>query len=144
MFLMGILPKGNPIKPSHPLIREAVIHMRKIQQEYKLLTRNRIATGEQLLYFKKNREERLKLLCQQRAENTRLIRTEKNENKLMLLRRKGKELTKEISELRWEIRQCDSILSRSEKMKQDMEQVKRDEKIDVKEDKQYEHIRRSR
>lgn len=144
MFLMGVLPKGNPIKPSHPLIREAVIHMRKIQQEYKLLTRNRIATGEQLLYFKKNREERLKLLCQQRAENTRLIRTEKNENKLMLLRRKGKELTKEISELRWEIRQCDSILSRSEKMKQDMEQVKRDEKIDVKEDKQYEHIRRSR
>ena len=142
MFLMGILPKGNPIKPTHPLIREAVIQMRQIQQEYKLLTRYRITTGEQLLYFKQNLQERLKLLLERRVENARLIRIEENENKLLLLREKGKQLTKEISELRREVRQCENILKRSIKMQQDMEQVEKDN--EAKEVKSNEHIRRSR
>ena len=144
MFLMGILPKGNSNQPTHPLLREAVLKMRQIQQEYKLLTRNRITTGEQLLYLQNRLEERFQALCEQRVENTRMIRAEKDENKLLLLRRKGKELTEEITELRREIKQCENILVRSAKMEEDMKQVDKDEKIEAKEEKQNEHIRRNR
>ena len=144
MFLMGIIPKGNPIKPTHPLIREAVLQMRQIQQEYKLLTRNHITTAEQLLYFKSGLEKRLDTLLAHRVENTRLIRAEKDEIRLQLLRKKGKELSKEIVDLKRDIRRCDNILTRSVKMQRDMEIVTREEKLEPKEERWDVRDKRSR
>ena len=144
MFMMGIIPKGNPIQPVHPLIREAILKMQKTQQEYKLLARNHITTGEQLLFFKDHHTKRIEELYEQRTEITRLIHEEKNENKILILRRKSKVLTDEIAVLRREIKQCDNIIERTAKMDADIKQVEKEEKIESKEVNSNEHIRRSR
>ena len=140
---MGIIPKGNPIKPTHPLIRQAVIQMRQIQKEYKLLAVNSIMTDKQLLYFKQSCEEKQKSLCDKRNENRRLIRNEKNPNRLILLKNEVADLTTEISELRQKCKLCDSIQTRSVGMQEQLAQICLEEKNQIKEENRNEHIGRS-
>ena len=101
----------------------------------KLLFQNKIDTLEQLFSFKEDRKAKLDNLIHERQGLWNENRGLREGTKLEENRNKGKEITKEIRELRKELKLCDSIEERSTKMK---ENIKREKSEKERKEKSYE------
>lgn len=119
MFEMGILPKNVPNRRRvHFLLREDLRYMDQITKEATLLCKKRIETIDDLKKEESIVKNRLELLIRERRCVYNKIRRCKNPDTKEKLQRDVNSLSKEIKELRKEVRLYEGIENRSLKMKE--------------------------
>ena len=152
-FLLGILPKNrSPISPKqvHTLFREDLIRLERISKETRLLCHYRIDTAEQLFTLKENLQGQMAERTEIRKHLRYQCRHIKDGEKLAEVKTEISALTKQIGELRKEVVLCDGIAARSGVIKEKMQTVRQGKSMNEKtihtgkEEKENEHIRRSR
>lgn len=152
-FLLGILPKNrSPISPKqvHALFREDLIKLDKISKETRLLCHYRIDTAEQLFSLKADLQGKMAELAEERKHLRYQSRSIKDSGQLAEVKTEISGLTKQIGELRKGVVLCDGIAARSGVIKEKIKQVRQEKSLKEdrfqtgKEEKENEHIRRSR
>ena len=145
-YELGILPKNRQTispKQVHMLFREDLRKLDTVSKETRLLCHYHIDTAEQLFSLKESLQKQMAELSETRKCLRYKARNIKNDEKLSGLKEEISSLTGQIGELRKEIGLCDGIAARSGVVKEKLGKV-RQEKIQEKEDKSHEHIRRGR
>ena len=145
-YLLGILPKNRPsisTKQLHFLLREDLAKLNTISKETRLLCHYRIDTAEQLFSFKEERQVQMEALAETRKRLRYQSRSIKAEVKLMEVKAEISRLSEQIGKLRKEVILCDGIAARSGVIREKMETLRQENKKE-KEEKNHEHIRRSR
>lgn len=145
-YLLGIFPKNRPpvnSKQLHFLLREDLRKLDTISKETRLLCRYHIDTAEELFSLKEKLQAQMTQLADTRKHLRYQSRSIKDENKLSEIKAEISSLTEQIGMRRKEVMLCDGIAARSGVMKEKL-QIVRQENNQKKEDKSYEHIRRSR
>ena len=132
------------------LFREDLIKLDKISKETRLLCHYRIDTTEQLFSLKEELRGKMAELADKRKHLRYQSRSVKDSEKLSEIKTEISVLTKQIGELRKEVRLCDGVAARSGAMKEKLETVRQENRVDKrnvhaeKEGTVHEHIRRSR
>ncbi len=129
-YRLGALPKNkkqNPVK-LHYLLKDDLMKMEAITQETRLLCRKHIDTAEQLLSYKDSLEKELAGLAAQRkglyARSRNVTGKEKEAVKARLC-----EITKRVRTIRKEARLCEGILARSDTLREKLQVIRADEKM---------------
>lgn len=140
-YPLGVLPKKHDISPNKVrlIIREDLIKFDKINKETRLLCRNHIDTVGQLFSYKENLQVSIKQLIDKRQRLRYKSRNIKDMKKLSETKTEISDMTKQICELRKDVKLCDGIMQRSVTMKEKLKSVQQE-----KEERMNEHIRRSR
>ena len=145
-YLLGIYPrrKQNP-KRLHFLLREDLLKMEAISKEARLLAAHDIDTAEQLSLFQGELEAKI---TQRTDDRKRLYRKQRtadvrdNEALGEEVRREIALLTRELKQLREEVKLCEDIAVRSGIMTEKLKSIQEDRKQTRKERNQYEQHRR--
>lgn len=137
-YLLGIFPKGRPKsnKRLHFLLREDLLKMDAISQEAKLLAANRIDSAQQLVSYKEGLEVKIQALTNERKELYRLRRTvavKTDTVKFSAISAEISSISKQLSQLRQEVKLCDDIAIRSGVMREKIRTVRMDGQSDRKE-----------
>lgn len=132
-YLLGIFPRNRPQnrKRLHFLLREDLLKLEAISDETKLLVRHHIDTDEQLFSYKSSLESRIETVTAKRTELYRRRRTvavKSDETKCEAVSAQIAAISKELSQLRWEVMLCDDIAMRSGVMREKVRAVREDEK----------------
>ncbi len=140
-YLLGVLPKKHSVSPSKVrlIIREDLIKIDKINKETRLLCRNHIDTVGQLFSYKENLQVSMKQLIDKRQRLRYKSRNIKDMKTLSEIKTEISDMTKQICELRKDVKLCDGIMQRSVTIKEKLKSVQQE-----KEERMNEHIRRSR
>lgn len=130
-YLLGIFPRDRPKsnKRLHFLIREDLLKLDAISQETKLLAANRIDTAQQLVSYKDSLETKIQALAGQRKELYRAQRTvtvKSDAEQCTAIRAKISSISKQLSQLRREVKLCDDISIRSGVMREKIRAVRTD------------------
>ena len=146
-YLLGVFPKERraTVKDLHFLLREDLIKLEAITQEARLLARCHIDTAEQLSSYRSDVEARIGAVTAARKELYRARRStalKSDPERLEQVKAQIAAMSRELSDLRKEVRLCDGIADRSGVMLQKLQAVREDEKTKGKENKRDEHIRR--
>lgn len=138
-YKLGYLPKyQQSAKRVHYLYRDDLVKMKQISEEAEFLIRHNISTEEALKKYKLHVNLKLDERTVHRTTLRNLVRhKEKTEEERQELRCEIAKLSEEIKVLRKELRMCDSIAIRSEKMAEKMEQ----EKVEMEQEKRKERSR---
>jgi len=146
-FLLGILPKNNlSISPKqvHTLFREDLIKLERISKETRLLCHYRIDTAEQLFSMRESLKGQMAELAETRKHLRYKTRNIKDNEMLAEIKTEISGLTKQIGALRKEVVLCDGIAARSGVIEEKVRKVREENRWKGKEEKENEHIRRSR
>ena len=146
-YLLGIFPKNRPRqnKRLHFLLREDLIKLEGISQETRLLARHRIDTAEQLVSYKSELTGRIETLTDERKGLYRARRTvavKTDEAKCAEVGAQIAAISKELSQLRREVKLCDDIATRSGVIKEKIKAVQEDKENQGKENTRDEQFRR--
>ena len=137
-YLLGIFPKGRPKsnKRLHFLLREDLLKLDAISQEAKLLAANHIDTAQQLVSYKEGLETKIQALTHERKELYRSRRTmavKSDTAKCAAISAEISSISKQLSQLRREVKLCDNIAIRSGVMREKIRAVRMDSQPDRKE-----------
>lgn len=150
-YQLGIMPKKRrPVQSRrmHFLLREDLRKLDTISKEAGLLCRNHIETAGQLYAYKDWRYEQKKQLEAHRQKLRYKLRSIKNPDEIVRMKTWISEVTKQIGEVRSEIKLCEGIAKRSDVIKEKLSIIQSDAESEKqkkgKEGPGYEHIRRSR
>ena len=146
-YLLGVFPKKKQQNKRrlHFLLREDLIKLDAITQEARLLGTNHIDTAQQLSSYKENQETRIDALTTQRKQLYRKQRTvavKSDEAASQQVKTEIDSLSKELKQLRWEVKLCSDIEIRSGIMLEHIKTVREDEKSQRKEQKEHDQLRR--
>lgn len=117
-YLLGVFPreKQQNQKRLHFLLREDLIKLDAVTQEARLLAANHIDTAQQLSSYKSGLESRVKAVISQRKQLYRKLRTvavKSDEAASVETSAAITALSKELSQLRREVKLCSDIAMRS-------------------------------
>ena len=116
-YRLGVLPKGNPNKPVHPLLREEIRHLDEISAQTKLLVKHKIDTKDQLYtIIEKLEQEQVSLKSQRTEVNNKLHRSKKPDI-ISDLKSQRLVISNRLYVLRKEIKAAKGIEERSELQK---------------------------
>lgn len=146
-YLLGIFPRNRPKsnKRLHFLLREDLAKLDAISQEAKLLAVNHIDTAQQLVSYKDSLETEIQVLNSQRKElyrSRRTIAVKSDPEKYAAINAEISSISKQLSQLRREVKLCDDIAIRSGVMKEKIQAVHMDKQSERKEQKRDEPFRR--
>lgn len=146
-YLLGIFPKNRSVsnKRLHFLLREDLAKLDAITEETRLLVGHRIDTDEQLFSYKESLEQKIETLTTQRKalyREQRTVAVKSNPVRLSEVKAEISSISKELAELRREVRLCDNIAVRSGVMREKIEAVRKDEQSREKENNRNEQFRR--
>ena len=145
-YLLGIYPRRNPNhKRLHFLLREDLIKMEAISKEARLLAAHVIDTAEQLSLFQGELEAKISQRTDDRKRLYRKQRTDAVQGNEALgeeVRLEIASMTRELKQLREEVKLCEDIAIRSGVMAEKLKAVQEDGKQTRKERKQHEQHRR--
>ena len=146
-YLLGVFPKNKQQNKRrlHFLLREDLIKLDAITQEARLLGTNHIDTAQQLSSYKETLETRINALTTQRKQLYRKQRTvavKSDEAVSTKVKAEIDSLSKELKQLRWEVKLCSDIEIRSGIMLEHIKTVREDEKSQRKEQKEHDQLRR--
>lgn len=146
-YLLGAFPKGKQQnrKRLHFLLREDLIKLDAITQEARLLAVHRIDTAEQLSSYESELESRIADVTSQRKQLYRKQRTvavKSDEAASSEVSTAISMLSKELSQLRREVRLCSDIAVRSGVMLEHIQTVQKDEYSQRKEQTEHDQFRR--
>lgn len=137
-YLLGIFPRDRPKsnKRLHFLLREDLLKLDAISQEAKLLAANRIDTAQQLVSYKDGLEVKIQALTDERKELYRSRRTmaiKSDTEKFTDVGTKVVSISKQLSQLRREVKLCDDIAIRSGVMREKIRAVRSNARPDRRE-----------
>ena len=146
-YLLGIFPKNQPksSKRLHFLLREDLIKLDTIIEETRLLVGHRIDTDEQLFSYKEGLEQKIETLTADRKalyKKKRTVAVKSDPDRSAEVRADISAISKELADLRREVRLCDDIAVRSGVMREKIKAVREDAKSQGKEKKRDEQFRR--
>lgn len=146
-YLLGVFPKDKPQnrKRLHFLLREDLIKLENITQEARLLAVHHIDTAEQLSSYKNELETRMETVTSQRKQLYRKQRTvavRMDEAASGKVKAEIDSLSKELCQLRKEVKLCSDIEVRSGIMLEHIQAVRQDERFQRKEKQEHEQFRR--
>ncbi len=104
------------VRPLSPSVRMELAKLDQIQKEYLLLHDHDIHTDVELKAYMDGIREEIALLEHDRQGVRNLLRRPKSPEETAALKTKQSEYTKRLKPLREELRACESILDRSEKL----------------------------
>jgi hypothetical protein len=145
LYKMGILPKprASP-RRTHFLLREDLRRLEEITAQTKLLCAHHISSKEQLFVYRSTVEQEMASLSAARKSLYNRIRRCGDEEQVTACREQIAGLTRQISQLRKEVKLCTGILSRSGEMQEKLSRIKQEEIQQRKEAKAYEQRSRRR
>lgn len=145
LYKMGILPKprASP-RRTHFLLREDLRYLNELTAQTKLLCKNHISSKEQLVAYRSSVEEEMSALSTARKSLYNRIRRCGDEKQVTACKEQITGLTRQISQLRKEVKLCTGILSRSREMQEKLSRIKQEEIQQRKEAKAYEQRSRRR
>lgn len=128
-YELGYLPKSQ-YRPSkvHYLLRDELIWCEKYSQQARILSRNNIVTIDQLLEYVADKKNTLTELEANRKELRNMIRRNSMEHREDI-REKIASLSERMQALRKEIRLCEDIEIRSEKVIEKIERVEKEKDL---------------
>lgn len=146
-YLLGVFPKNKQQNKRrlHFLLREDLIKLDAITQEARLLGTNHIDTAQQLSSYKENLETRIDSLTMLRKQLYRKQRTVAVKSDVAEATKVKAEidfLSRELKQLRWEVKLCSDIEIRSGIMQEHIKAVREDEESQRKEQKEHDQLRR--
>ena len=146
-YLLGVFPKNKQQNKRrlHFLLREDLIKLDAITQEARLLGMNHIDTAQQLSSYKENLEMRIDVVTSQRKQlygKQRAVAVKSDEAASQQVRMQIDSLSKELKQLRWEVKLCSDIQVRSGIMQEHIKAVREDEESKRKEQKEHDQLRR--
>lgn len=146
-YLLGVFPKNKQQnrRRLHFLLREDLIKLDAITQEARLLGTNHIDTAQQLSSYKEDLETRIDAVTSQRKQLYRKQRTvavKTDETAAKQVKEQIDSLSRELKQLRWEVKLCSDIEIRSGIMLEHIKTVREDEESKRKEQKQHDQLRR--
>ena len=146
-YLLGVFPKNKQQNKRrlHFLLREDLIKLDAITQEARLLGTNHIDTAQQLSSYKENLETRIDAVTSQRKQLYRKQRTVAVKSDVAEATKVKSEidsLSRELKQLRWEVKLCSDIEIRSGIMQEHIKAVRKDEESQRKEQKEHDQLRR--
>ena len=146
-YLLGVFPRQKPQnhKRLHFLLREDLIKLDAITQEARLLAVHRIDTAQQLSSYNSELESRIADVTSQRRQLYRKQRTEgvkSDEAASAEVNAAITALSKELSQLRREVKLCSDIAIRSGVMLEHIQIVREDENLQRKEKTEHDQFRR--
>ena len=145
LYKMGILPKQRVSrKRTHFLLREDLRHLEEITAQTKLLCKNHISSKEQLFAYRSTMEQEMSALSAVRKSLYNRIRRCGDEEQATAYKEQIAGLTRQISQLRKEVKLCTGVLSRSGEMQEKLARIKQEEIQQRKEAKAYEQRSRRR
>lgn len=122
-YLLGILPKKNSRRPTHPLLKMELLRMNDYMRQTKLLCRYRIDTEEQLVSFLDDLNREKSTLVQERTGiQSKLRRSPGNS----ALKERRAEINGRLKEIRAQGRNAQAILERSSQVKNNIRIVQED------------------
>lgn len=146
-YLLGVFPKSKQQNKRrlHFLLREDIIKLDAITQEARLLAEHRIDTAEQLSSYNSELESRIADVTSQRKQLYRKQRTvavKSDEAASTEVSAAISALSKELSQLRREVKLCSDIAVRSGVMLERIQKVREDENHQRKEKTEHDQFRR--
>ena len=146
-YLLGIFPKTKQQNKRrlHFLLREDLMKLDAITQEARLLGTNHIDTAQQLSSYKGELETRIETVTSQRKQLYRKQRTvavKSDEAAFTKVKAEIDSLSKELKQLRWEVKLCSDIQVRSGIMQEHIKAVREDKESQRKEQKEHDQLRR--
>ena len=146
-YLLGIFPKTKQQNKRrlHFLLREDLIKLDAITQEARQLGTNHIDTAQQLSSYKGELETRIETVTSQRKQLYRKQRTvavKSDEAAFTKVKAEIDSLSKELKQLRWEVKLCSDIQVRSGIMQEHIKAVREDKESQRKEQKEHDQLRR--
>ena len=146
-YLLGVFPKQKTQnqKRLHFLLREDLIKLDAITQEARLLAEHRIDTAEQLSSYQSELESRIADVTSQRKQLYRKQRTvavQPDEAASAEVSTAIATLSKELSQLRREVKLCSDIAARSGILPERIQKVREDENHQRKEKTEHDQFRR--
>ncbi len=146
-YLLGIFPKGKQQnrKRLHFLLREDLIKLDAITQEARLLAEHRIDTAEQLSSYQSELENQIVDVTSQRKQlylKQRTVAVKSDEVASAEVSTAISTLSKELSQLRREVKLCSDIAIRSGVMLEHIQIVREDENLQRKEKTEHDQFRR--
>lgn len=145
-YLLGVFPKQRQNKRRlHFLLREDLIKLDAITKEARLLGANHIDTAQQLSSYKGKLETKIESATTQRKQLYRKLRTaavKADEAETAKVKAEIGALSKELTQLRREVKLCSDIEIRSGIMQERIKAVREDEKSKRKEQKEHDQLRR--
>ena len=146
-YLLGVFPrqKTQNRKRLHFLLREDLIKLDAITQEARLLAVHRIDTAEQLSSYNSELESRIEAVTSQRRQLYRKLRTvavKSDEVASAEANHTISALSKELSQLRREVKLCSDIAVRSGILPERIQKVREDENYQRKEKTEHDQFRR--
>ncbi|MDR2446736.1 MAG: relaxase/mobilization nuclease domain-containing protein, partial [Treponema sp.] len=129
LYRMGVLPRKRAPNPKRVyfLFREDIRHMQSMAREIRLMAKHGIDTAERLTAYKDGANAAIKELSVTRKRLRNQTRSVKDETALAEVKSQISALTEQITELRREVRSCESIESRSLEMKDKLHRVRETE-----------------
>lgn len=146
-YLLGVFPKekAQSGKRLHFLLREDLIKLENITQEARLLAVNHIDTAEQLSSYKNDLEMRMMAVSAQRKQlykKQRTVAVRSDEAEAQRVSSAISNLSKELCQLRKEVRLCADIEIRSGIMLEHIKTIREEEQSQRKEKQEHEQLRR--
>lgn len=146
-YLLGVFPKGKQQNPKrlHFLLKEDLIKLDAITQEARLLAVHRIDTAQQLSSYQSELESRIADVTSQRRQLYRKQRTvavKSDEAASADVSTAIATLSKELSQLRREVKLCSDIAVRSGVMLEHIQKVREDNYSQRKEQIEHDQFRR--
>ena len=139
LYKMGILPKPRASsKRTHFLLREDLRYLNELTAQTKLLCKNHISSKEQLFAYRSTVEQEMVSLSAARKSLYNRIRRCGDEEQETAYKQQIAGLTRQISQLRKEVKLCTGVLSRSGEMQEKLSRIKQEEIQQRKEAKAYE------
>ena len=146
-YLLGVFPrqKKQNHKRLHFLLREDLIKLDAITQEARLLAEHRIDTAQQLSSYQRELESRIADVTSQRKQLYRKQRTvavKSDETVSAEVSTAIATLSRELSQLRREVKLCSDIAVRSGILPERIQKVREDENHQRKEKTEHDQFRR--
>jgi hypothetical protein len=146
-YLLGVFPKGKQQnkRQLHFLLREDLIKLDAITQEARLLSTNQIDTAQQLSSYKSELETKIDTVTSRRKllyRKQRTVAVKTDEAVSTKVKAEIDSLSKELKQLRWEVKLCSDIEIRSDIMQEHIKAVREDEESRRKEQKEHDQLRR--
>lgn len=141
-YLLGVFPKGKQQnrKRLHFLLREDLIKLDAITQEARLLAAHRIDTAEQLSSYNSELESRIVDVTSQRRQLYRKQRTvavKSDEAASTEVSAAISALSKELSQLRREVKLCSDIAARSGILPERIQEIQKSQRKEKNEHDQF-------
>lgn len=128
MYLLKLYPKNSYTKLT-PEMKADIIKMNRFSEEAKLLANNKIETSSDLETYYNQKNKELKLALGERGVLWDRRASKKNENIRQELCNQISAKTEIINRLRKEVLLCEDIKSRIPKMKVNIEELKKNQKV---------------